>query len=327
MALSAQTYIKNSVARLERQLDAPLGKSSTPMAEADHPELDDSPLCTEKEGTLYRSMIGSANWIVTLGRFDIAFALQSLARFSMAPRVGHLKRMKRLFSYLKDHDDGKLICDASYPDHSAHSSPKEANWDDFYPDAEEELPPDMPTPKGRPARITCYVDADHAHCQVTRRSVTGIVLYVNNMPVRWYSKKQSTVETSTYGSELVAARIAVELILEMRYALRMLGVPINEPALLLGDNMSVVLNTTIPASVLKKKHNAICYHRVREACAASILRFSHIRSEDNIADMCTKSLSKANFHRLMKKVFRRIPDCFNDERTNDKTSNSETTVG
>ena len=64
--------------------------SSTPMAEADHPELDDSPLCTEKEATLYRSMIGSANWAVTLGRFDITFALQSLARFGMAPRVGHL---------------------------------------------------------------------------------------------------------------------------------------------------------------------------------------------------------------------------------------------
>ena len=65
------------------------------------------------------------------------------------------------------------------------------------------------------------------------------------------------VETSTYGLELVAARIAVELILEMHYHLRMLGIPINEPALLLGDNKSVGLNTTLPLSVLKKKHNAI----------------------------------------------------------------------
>ena len=78
--------------------------------------------------------------------------------------------------------------------------------------------------------------------------------------------------------------------------------------------MSVVLNTTIPASVLKKKHNAICYHRVREACAASIIRFAHISSEDNIADICTKSLGKATFHKLMKKVFKRIAPCFNDER-------------
>ena len=324
MALSAETYIKNSIERLERQLDKPFGTSSLPMAEADHPELDDSPLCSEKEGTLYRSMVGSANWIVTLGRFDIAFALQSLARFSMAPRVGHLKRMMKLFCYLKHHRSAKLMCDPSYPDHSAYSTPDDANWNDFYPDAKEEIPYDQPTPKGKPARITCYVDADHAHCQVTRRSVTGIVLFVNNMPIRWFSKKQSTVETSTYGSELVAARIAVELILEVRYALRMLGVPINEPALLLGDNMSVVLNTTMPSSILKKKHNAICYHRVREACVASIVRFAHIPSTKKIADICTKSLGKTTFYMLMKKVFHRIPDCFNDKRM--RTNDDDTTV-
>ena len=332
MALSAETYIKNSVERLERQLDKPFGTSSTPMAEADHPELDDSPLCSEKEATLYRSMVGSANWIVTLGRFDIAFALQSLARFSMAPRVGHLKRMNKLFCYLKHHGSAKIMCDPAYPNHSQYKVNDDANWDDFYPDAQEELPPDMPIAKGKPARITCYVDADHAHCQVTRRSVTGIVVFMNNMPIRWYSKKQSTVETSTYGSELVAARIAVELILELRYALRMLGVPVNEPALLLGDNMSVVLNTTIPSSILKKKHNAICYHRVREACAAGIVRFAHIPSHENIADLCTKSLGKATFYSLMKRIFHRIPECFNDQRTRkeseqDKRTTNDTTVG
>jgi hypothetical protein len=73
------------------------------------------------------------------------------------------------------------------------------------------------------------------------------------------------VETSTYGSELVASMVATELILEVRYMLRSLGVALDEPALMLGDNMSVVLNTTVPLSVLKKKHNAIAYHCVRDA--------------------------------------------------------------
>jgi hypothetical protein len=62
----------------------------------------------------------------------------------------------------------------------------------------------MPMPKGKAAKITTYVDADHAHDQVTRRSVTGILLFINNTPIRWYSKRQNTVETSTYGAELVA---------------------------------------------------------------------------------------------------------------------------
>ena len=108
--------------------------------------------------------------------------------------------------------------------------------------------------KERKVRHTVYVDADHAHDQVTRRSTTGILVLLNNTPIRWISKRQKTVESSTYGSELVAAQIATELILELRYTLRMLGVPLDGPALMLGDNMSVVLNTTVPSSVLRKKH-------------------------------------------------------------------------
>ena len=314
IGLSAETYINNSVKNFERLFDKQFRTSSIPMAEGDNPEMDDSPLCSPTEATQYRSLIGSANWIVTLGRFDIAFALQSLARFCMAPRLGHLERMKKLFGYLKHRPNGKILCDTSYPDHSQYQTPEEQNWDDFYPDAEEELPPDMPKPMGKPVRITCYVDADHAHCKMTRRSITGIILFINNMPIRWISKKQSTVETSTYGSELVAARIAVDLIVEMRYALRMLGVPIDGPALLLGDNNSVVLNTTFPSSQLKKKHNAVSYHRVRHACAAGILRFAHVSSEENIADLLTKSLGKKAFYYLTKKVLFRAPKMSKGEK-------------
>ena len=68
------------------------------------------------------------------------------------------------------------------------------------------------------------------------------------------------METSTYGSELVASIVATELILEYRYSLQMMGVELDGPALLLGDNNSVILNCTMPNSVLKKKHNACAYH-------------------------------------------------------------------
>jgi hypothetical protein len=87
------------------------------------------------------------------------------------------------------------------------------------------------------------------------------------------------VEISTNGSELIASRIATELILEVRYILRSLGVALDGAALMFGDNMSVVLNTTVPSNVLKKKHNAIAYHCVREAIVARIMRFAYIKSE------------------------------------------------
>jgi hypothetical protein len=293
-ALSAQTYVKNVVTKFEGIFGGEFKEHKSPMEQSYHPESDTTDLCTPQEASIYRGLIGSANWMITLGRFDIHYATGALARFSMAPRQGHVTAMHRVFGYLKKYPHGKILVDPTFPDHSKYV-PTEHNWSEFYPDAHEELPPDMPTPKGKASRTTCYVDADHAHDVVTRRSVTGILLFVNNMPVKWLSKRQKTVETSSYGSELVAARMAIELIIELRYKLRMLGVPIHEPTLMLGDNMSVILNTTVPSSQLKKKHNAIAYHRVREAIAGKLVTFVHIRSEDNVADILTKPLTNAQF--------------------------------
>jgi hypothetical protein len=104
-----------------------------------------------------------------------------------------------------------------------------------------------------------------------------------------------------YGSELVASRVATELILETRYMLRSLGVALDGPSSILGDNVSVVLNTTVPSNVLKKKHHAIVYHRVREAIAARIMRFAYIKSEENVSDVLKKPLSNDTFHYLMKR--------------------------
>ena len=132
----------------------------------------------------------------------------------------------------------------------------------MYPDAIEDVPDSMPIPKGKEAKITIFVDADHARDKITRRSITGVLVFINNTPVKWYCKRQKTVETSTYGSELVAARIAVEIILEVRFTLRMMGVPVEKTSLMLGHNMSVLLNTTIPSSMLKKKYLGVSYHRV-----------------------------------------------------------------
>jgi hypothetical protein len=76
---------------------------------------------------------------------------------------------------------------------------------------------------------------------------------LNNTPIKWISKRQKTVETSTYDSELVASRMTTKLILEVRYMLRSLGVALDGPAFMIGDDLSVVLNTIVPSSLLKKK--------------------------------------------------------------------------
>ena len=80
----------------------------------------------------------------------------------------------------------------------------------------------MLPPKGKVAKLTGYLDADHARDKVTCRSVTGIVILLNNTLFLWLSKGHKTVETSTYESQMVAARIAVDLLIEMRYKFRIL---------------------------------------------------------------------------------------------------------
>lgn len=157
----------------------------------------------------------------------------------------------------------------------------------------------MPTPKGKPVRTTTNVDANLYHCYVTGRSLTGILHFVNQTPVDWYSKKQNTVETATFGSEFVAARIATEHIIDLRFTLRMLGVPLDGPAWMFGDNESVVKNSSVSQSTLKKRHNALSYHRVREACAAGVMYFIHTPGKTNVADVMTKYLPWCDLKELI----------------------------
>jgi hypothetical protein len=100
-ALSAQTYIENVMDKLEKLCGVKqIHKAKSPMNDLCHPETDDTTLLNEEHVSKYCGLIGSANWIITLGRFDIAYATMALARFSMAPREGHFKAMECVFGYL-----------------------------------------------------------------------------------------------------------------------------------------------------------------------------------------------------------------------------------
>ena len=90
--------------------------------------------------------------------------------------------------------------------------------------------------------------------------------------------------------------MATELIMEYRYILKSMGIEPDGPVLLLENNNSVVLNCTIPSSVLKKKHNTYSYHRIKETVAAEIIKFSHIPTVMNYTDINTKSLTSSVFY-------------------------------
>jgi hypothetical protein len=273
--MSARTYIKRAVTEVKRTLGEVnqrlKTKVTTPMSDKYRSELDSSVELDTKRITYFQGLIGVLRWIVELGRIYIMVAVSMLSSHLMAPHEGHLEQCFHIFAYLDSHENSTLVFDAVYRkiDEARFAI---SDWSQFYPDAAEALPPNIPRPRRKYVIVTVYCDADHAGCRVTRRSHSGFLIFVNRALVLWNSKRQNTVESSTSVSELVAMRIAVEQVEGLRYKLRTIGIPIDGPANLFCDNQSVFKNCASPDSTLKKKHNAIAYHKTLEAQASKTTR-------------------------------------------------------
>ena len=97
---------------------------------------------------------------------------------------------------------------------------------------------------------TTYVDTNLHHDQVTERTVTACLHHVKATPTHWHTKRQGAVETATFGSEFVAARIGIDQIIDLRYTLMYLGVLVSAKSYIFGDNKSVVDSASMPTSTI-----------------------------------------------------------------------------
>jgi len=304
-SMSSDLYVKRAIDNVERDLLA-IGKgltkkATTPVTAGYRPEMDTSPELDERRINYYQGQIGVLRWMCELGRVDILVSVSMLSRYLASPREGHLDQVLHIFAYLKRYNKSSLVFDDTEMNVDETKFHK-TDWSEQYPGAEEPIPPNAPEMRGRAVRTHCYVDADHAGCRVTRRSHTGILIYVNRSPIMWHSKRQNTVETSTFGSEFIALKTAVEMIEGLRYKLRMMGIEVIGPTDVLCDNESVVKNSTRSESTLKKKHNAIAYHRVRESQAAKIVRIAWQCGQENLADLFTKNLAGPRLRELAGRI-------------------------
>ena len=301
-AMSSDLYVKRAIADVERELaqvnQKLRTKVSTPMSSGYRPELDQSPELDAKRANYFQGLIGVLRWIVELGRIDIMVAVSMLSRYLASPRVGHLEEAFHIFAYLKAHNRSALVFDPTTLVFDEERFPK-CDWKEYYPDAAEPVPPKAPELLGKAMTMTCFVDADHAGCHETRRSHTGIIIFLQKAPIIWYSKRQNTVESSSFGSEFVAMKTAIKQVEGLRYKMRMMGIPVDGPTNVFCDNESVFRNATRPESTLKKKHNAIAYHRTREAVAAGIVRIAWEDGRFNLADVLTKLLAGPKLRQLI----------------------------
>ena len=302
--MSSDSYVKEAVRnvklrmksdgfRFNKKLSDVNYSPEGPFSAANYrPELDLSAECSIDQITYYQNLIGVLRRIVELGRIDIGFEVSALSRFLVNPRTGHLQQALHIFKYLETHNSNDLAFDPLHHlvENDGVIKIRTEAMKALYPDAVEDLPPNAPEPRGNSVQINCFVDSDHAGDRLTRRSQSGIILYCNSAPIVWYSKRQNTAESSTFGSEFVALRVGTELISSLRYKLRMFGIHIDGPANVFCDNESVWKNSALAESQLKKKHLSICFHRVRECVASQIIVPHKVHTDSNLADILTKSL-------------------------------------
>ena len=315
---SSEQYVRESVknvkARLKndgfifnKKLSDPNYSPDSPFSNKQYrPEIDTTLECNSLQTTFFQNLIGILRWIIELGRIDISFEVSVLSSYLVNPRVGHLQQALHIFKYLDIHKENFISFDPTplvleEPVNRLESPEERAKqMKEFYPDAEESIPLNAPQPLGHAIQINCFVDADHAGNLVTRRSHTGIIIFLNMAPISWYSKRQNTVESSTYSSEFIALKTAIEQIMALRYKLRMLGIPLEGPARIFCDNEAVYRNASDATSTLKKKHQSIAYHLSRHSVAASIVIIYKEDGETNLADICTKGTLSKNKRKFLR---------------------------
>jgi len=150
--------------------------------------------------------------------------------------------------------------------------------------------------------VNIFVDSNHGHDRLTGRSITGLISFVGRTPIYYMSKRQSSVQTPTFGAEFVALKKAVEEAITLRYYLRSMGIKVTKPSIIYGDNLSAITNAINPGSALKKKYLALSYHFCREYYSAGIVDIRKIDTKDNYADPYTKALVSGEFHGFMNEI-------------------------
>ena len=195
------------------------------------------------------------------------------------PREEHMIQIIRIFKYLNTYHNTKLVFDPSLPNIDENDFRRKDWTGTPYNKGDnslkKQLPPNWPDEYGIGFVLRMFVDSDHAGDKVTRTSITGFLKHCNCALIHWCSKKQTSVETSSFGSEFMAMKEGGEYIRGLWYKLRMMGISVDEPNYIYADHKSVLVNSRNPESCLKKKSNNIAYHFVREGSARDEWRHAY----------------------------------------------------
>ena len=209
--------------------------------------------------TMYRQMVGSLIYL-TITRPDLSYAVGLISQFVQKPRKPHLDAVRRILRYVKSTTDHGL----------------------FYA-------------YGKPLDLMGYTDADWAGCTYDRRSTSGYAFGLGSSMISWQSKKQPTVALSSTEVEYRGAALAACEAMWLQKLLNDLGVHLDSKVKLYCDNLSSVMLASNPVYHARSKHIEVHYHFIREMVLADQIDLEHVKTEDQVADIFTKSLGKDKF--------------------------------
>ena len=164
-----------------------------------------SPLLNEAPHCRHQQLVGMSEWAVQIGRFCIRYDLTSLNRFLESPREGHLSWLVKIFGYLQS-VTGRRKCIVVSSEDTEEIRGKGANmngWLEKYTGVSEDIDEGLPDPRGRPISTSVYFDSGHAHDQVTRRLVSGVLCFFGYTTIyglardRVPSRALATLQNST----------------------------------------------------------------------------------------------------------------------------------
>jgi len=275
---------KGSVGVKTPMTDVNLSNDMCPKSESDILNMKDIP---------YKAGIGCLLWLVAGTRMDIAYSVQTCARYSVNPGPLHWEAVLRIMRYLL----GTAGYGILYRRTVSNGGVLDNNWVIernlvSHPDVKFSTICDS-------LNLYAYVDADHGRDIDTRRSVTAYVFYLGGSPVSWKSKLQQCVATSSMQSEYMALCAACLQSLWLITILRGLGYSRLAPITLLEDNQSCIEYSKNNTSHDKTKHIEIKYHLVREQIQQENIHVIKVPTKENVADLLTKPLYSDLFWKHM----------------------------
>jgi len=213
----------------------------------------------------YQEIVGSLLYLATHSRPDIAQAVSVVSQYATNFREIHCNAVKRILKYLRGTTDFAL-CYSSVP-------------------------------TGNQV-LVAYTDADYAGDLNDRKSRSGSLLFLNNGPVLWLSRKQPCTASSTTESEYIAASLTSKEIVWARRLLHDLGFPQSKPTSLFSDNQSAIRLVQNPEFHKRTKHIDVVYHLIREIQNRGEITIFYVPTRLQLADILTKALTPDVFHKL-----------------------------